>query len=134
MLLGGGKLAGLLIDRADGALVIGIGVNLAVAPAVPAYRTAALADAAAPPAPGAFLAALDEALTARLGQQFGRLRADWLAAATGLDGPVTVRLPNGAAWSGDAEGLDAHGGLLVRTPEGLRTANAGDVFFSGGSG
>jgi BirA family biotin operon repressor/biotin-[acetyl-CoA-carboxylase] ligase len=57
LLLHGAKLAGVLVESAatrDGRiewLVVGLGANLAVAPAVPGRATACLADHAPPPAP-----------------------------------------------------------------------------------
>ena len=141
VLLRGAKLSGLLIERveraggrgAEAALLVGIGVNLARAPAVEAYETTALSDAATPPTPAAFLGRLDAALSARLAQRdregLAGLRRDWLACATGLGGPATVRLPGGAVLRGVAEGVDARGGLALRVGAELRTVTAGDVFF-----
>jgi BirA family biotin operon repressor/biotin-[acetyl-CoA-carboxylase] ligase len=132
----GGKLAGLLLELvAEGdrrALLLGIGVNLAAAPEVEAYETAALGERA--PAPDAFLALLDARLLARLGQWrtdgFGALRDAFEVAATGLHGEVTVRLPDGTV-TGLAQCLGEDGALIVVTEAGPRRFAAGDVFFPG---
>ena len=142
VILDGAKLAGLLIDRVDRgdgrvpdpALIVGIGVNLAIAPEVPDYAAAALAQACAPPAPRVFLDVLDAAIARRMAQGFGALKADWLGAAVGIGGPVAVRLPGGTEWRGTALGLDDHGGLRVEVGGTVRTANAGDVFFGAEAG
>lgn len=132
------KLSGLLIETGGGALLIGIGVNLAEAPDVPAYRTACLADAVPTcPAPDAFLGLLDAAFPARVHawrtDGFGALRTAWLSAAHGVGARVGVRLPGGTA-EGVFDGLGAAGALRLRTPEGVREITAGDVFFPAGSG
>lgn len=87
LLLDGAKLAGILVDSsaADGRLdwvVIGIGVNLAVAPALPDRATACLADRLPPPAPRD----MADRVLARLGH--------W-AAVQARDGFAPVR----AAWA-----------------------------------
>lgn len=141
VLLGGAKLSGLLLElAAEGrrqALLVGIGVNLAEAPAVEAYEAAALSMVARAPSPTDFLERLDAALFARLGlwraEGFGALKAAWLAAASGMDGALTVRLPNETV-TGRAAGLSEAGALLLRTPGGLRAVTAGDVFFPGRAG
>ena len=141
VLLGGGKLSGLLIEFLDGvpaALAIGIGVNLAAAPEGLPYEAAALRDAVRRDVePAAFLAALDRAFLSRIEtwrrDGFQALRTAWLGAARGLGAPVAVRLPD-EMLEGVFEALGPQGALLLRTPSGLREITAGDVFFPGQGG
>lgn len=133
VLLGGIKLSGLLIEFLDGpqrALAIGIGVNLAHAPQVEPYDTAALPNA---PSPDAFLASLDAAFISRVTawrtDGMAVLRDAWLAAAQGLGEAITVRLPNEVR-EGVFEGLGPTGGLQLRDEAGLTEVTVGDVFFS----
>ena len=136
MLLGGAKLSGLLLelleDRGRRAVSLGVGVNLAAAPTLPDRRTAALTDTTLAPDPAAFLGLLDERLAAWRAAYdhagLGPIRAAWLARAEGLGAPILARLPREEA-AGVFEGIDARGALLLRTPVGLRTITAGDVFF-----
>ena len=142
VLLGGAKLSGLLIEFLDGAapaLAIGIGVNLAAAPDGLPYEATALSGAVrrGEPRPTMFLAHLDAAFLARMGewrtQGFGALRAAWLDAAEGLGKPVTVRLPN-ETLTGVFEAIGPVGALRLRTAQGVRDITAGDVFFPHQSG
>ena len=114
------------------AVSLGIGVNLARAPALPDRATAALTSEILAPAPAAFLDLLDAALTERLAT-YARdglvpIRAAWLAVAAGLGEPITVNLPN-AAREGTFGGIDETGALILLTDEGSVTVTAGDVFF-----
>jgi BirA family transcriptional regulator, biotin operon repressor / biotin---[acetyl-CoA-carboxylase] ligase len=124
LLLNGGKLAGILVDSAAGSdgglewLVIGVGVNLAIAPEVPGRAVAALSEVAPPPPPEvvarAFLTALDRWRRVRLLDGFAAIRSAWLARAPELGSPVTLRLGDDVLGGGFA-GLAADGSLLLRT-------------------
>ena len=62
------------------------------------------------------------------GAGFEAIRADWLARAAGLGGPIRIALPDGER-SGRFETVDAHGRLVLRLPDGtIETITAGDVF------
>ncbi len=138
VLLNGGKLAGILVDSAAGAdgaldwLVIGIGVNLAVAPAVPGRPVACLADVAVPPAPEAFAPALLARLwhwgEQRAAHGFAPLRAAWLARAPAPGGAVTLRLGDRQIVGGFA-GLGDDGCLLLDTDGGVRAFATGEVLL-----
>ncbi|MBB4659768.1 BirA family biotin operon repressor/biotin-[acetyl-CoA-carboxylase] ligase [Parvularcula dongshanensis] len=135
VLLRGAKVAGILVElltaQPRAASAFGIGINLASAPSVAAYRTAALAVGADA---GQVLTDLDGSLhgwLARWNEEgLVPLREAWLDAAHGLGERLTARLP-GAEISGIFEGIDADGTLLLRTGAGLHRVTAGDVFFSG---
>jgi BirA family transcriptional regulator, biotin operon repressor / biotin---[acetyl-CoA-carboxylase] ligase len=136
VLLNGRKLAGVLVDScADAAgmvewLVIGIGVNLAVAPEVPGREVACLADLAPPPAPERFA----ENLLARLGhwqhirhaQGFAPVRAAWLARAPRPGSRVTLRLGE-RKLGGGFVGLGADGSLLLVADGRVQAFAAGEV-------
>ena len=122
LLLGGGKLAGVLTHsaaRAGGAidwLVIGFGVNLATAPELPDRETACVAQAAPPPPPEQFAASLVARLDAwqarMLAEGFAPVRAAWLAYAPDPGSPVTLRLPARVV-RGAFAGLNDDGRLLL---------------------
>lgn len=131
----GAKLAGILLERAGKALVIGIGVNLAAAPAIPGRATVALS--ALGPAPGrdAFAGALAAAFATELerwrSHGLAPLLRRWLAAAHPEGAALTVAPPGEASLSGTFAGLTAEGALRLRLADGtLRVMHAGDVFFA----
>lgn len=129
-----GKAAGILAEAAaDGAVVVGVGVNVAAAP--PDQPGAACLTEVRPDLdPAAVLTAilrrLDEreaAWRARAGEP-GPLRADYRAACLSLGSAVRVTLPGGQLLHGIAEDVDLHGRLLLLGPDGRRrTVAAGDV-------
>ncbi len=138
LLLGGAKLAGILIEgesEPSFAVVIGFGVNCVAHPPNTPYPATDLAAAGALAEPGRVLVALAEAMQRRLaqwarGDGFAGIRADWLKRAAGLGKDIRVRLPE-REFSGRFEGLDDAGHLLVRGPAGLVTVTAGEVFDLG---
>jgi BirA family biotin operon repressor/biotin-[acetyl-CoA-carboxylase] ligase len=127
LLLNGGKLAGILIEAGPGWLVIGVGVNLRDAPALPDRPTASLAGVVDPEtAAASFLAALSHWLAIEAAEGFRAVRAAWLAAAHPLGTPLRVALPD-TLIEGFFAGLTDHGALLLQTPAGLRQLHAGTV-------
>ena len=139
LLLDGGKLAGILVEGAgQGRLIVGIGVNLTAAPDPQpgaAFAPVALASACPPPAPETLLAHLAPAFARReaqlLAEGFGALRADWLARAAGIGGPILARLPDREV-AGIFETLDPTGALILRRPDGVaEVIAAGDIHLSG---
>ena len=143
LLLGGAKLAGILIEGENEpafaqpifAVVIGFGVNCVAHPPKTPYPATDLAAAGALVEPTRLLAALAAAMQRRLsqwarGDGFAGIRSDWLKRAAGLGQDIKVRLPE-REFSGRFEGLDDAGHLLVRGPAGLSTVTAGEVFDLG---
>ncbi|HEY0013101.1 MAG TPA: biotin--[acetyl-CoA-carboxylase] ligase [Allosphingosinicella sp.] len=130
LLAGGAKLSGILLERADDAVVIGFGLNLAHHPTDterPATSIAALAGSA--PEPDAFLEVLADAFARWLGRWrsdgLTPVRRAWLAAAHPLGTALTA-----GGEQGLFDGLDETGALRLRLAGGtLRTVHAGDVFL-----
>lgn len=140
LLLGGKKLAGILIEGESDpafAVAIGIGVNCASHPTETPYPAIDLASSGALVTPARVLAVLSAAMMRRLdqwqrGQGFAGIRADWLKRAAGLGQNIRVRLPE-RELSGRFQGLDDAGRLLVLGPGGVAAITAGEVFELGGS-
>ncbi|MGH7049958.1 MAG: biotin--[acetyl-CoA-carboxylase] ligase [Acetobacteraceae bacterium] len=130
VLLGGGKIAGILLERSDDWVVIGIGVNLAEKPSDLAYPAAALASFVSPPAPADFL----PGLVASLEGWLGRLERDGfepIFTAWSAFGPVpgealSVRIGEDIV-CGRFAGLGPEGALRLETASGLRTIHSGEV-------
>jgi BirA family biotin operon repressor/biotin-[acetyl-CoA-carboxylase] ligase len=138
LLLGGAKLAGILIEGESTpafAVVIGFGVNCTSHPSISGFPATALADAGGLVLPARLLEVAAAAMQRRMTQWarsegFAGIRADWLKRAAGLGKDICVRLPE-REFSGRFEGLDDAGHLLVRGPAGLVTVTAGEVFDLG---
>ena len=141
LLLFGQKAAGILVEsgvRPDGRLwlAVGIGVNLASAPADVERPAAAFADhmpGKVSPRDGLDIlrAAFDRWLVAWTCEGFPAIARAWTARAHGLGQACEVRLPN-AVLSGVAEGLEPDGALRLRLDGGgVERITAGDVFFGG---
>jgi BirA family biotin operon repressor/biotin-[acetyl-CoA-carboxylase] ligase len=135
LLLGGAKAGGILAEATgeDGRiahLILGIGVNLSHAPALPDRPTACFAAFGPPPEPVGFAGVLLDALARRLGQLaaegFAPIREAWLARGPAPGAPVTVR-GTAAPRSGRFAGLAPDGSLLLDEDGGCRAIAAGEV-------
>jgi BirA family biotin operon repressor/biotin-[acetyl-CoA-carboxylase] ligase len=130
LLVEGAKLAGILLERADDAVVIGIGVNLAHHPQGLERPVTSLCDlTGSAPDPALFLENLADSFARWLGRWRGeglaRVRSTWLAAAH----PIGTALSTHAG-EGLFEGLDETGALRLRLADGRsRVIHAGDVFL-----
>lgn len=134
LLRDGAKAGGILVDGAsDGAriahLVVGFGVNLAHAPALPDRATAALG--AIPPASfaAALLARLDAWRTRLAAEGAAALRNAWLAFGPSPGSMITLREPAGTQRARFA-GLAEDGRLLIETPAGPRAVAAAEVLHA----
>ena len=134
LLLGTAKLAGILLERVDDAVVIGVGANLAYHPDLPDRPTTSLAVHGVEVAAAAFLDTLAETFARWLsrwrGEGIAPVRARWLERAHPVGAALTARLPDGTAIDGLFDGLDADGALILRLGGGeRRVIHAGDVFL-----
>jgi BirA family transcriptional regulator, biotin operon repressor / biotin---[acetyl-CoA-carboxylase] ligase len=137
LLCGGAKLAGILIEgeRTNEALAvaIGMGVNCISHPSQTSYPATDLKGEGTAIDAATVFEALTASLVQRLaawrrGAGFAAIRADWMARAAGMGGDMRARLPDREI-VGRGEGLDAHGRLLLRLPDGsVQAIAAGDVF------
>ena len=132
LLMGPGKLAGILLERSGDRLVAGFGVNLASAPELPDRPTAALSSVAlispqsfAPLLAGAFARALDMWRT-----DSQRLSAAWMESAHPIGTPLKVHGGTGEMLEGAFDGIEADGGLRLKQATGaIEVIRAGDIFL-----
>ena len=135
VLLEGKKVCGILLEGlGNGALAIGIGINIAQFPAGTEYPATSLDKVTGRGAPpDEALAILARTMSAWYDvwreAGFARVRDAWLARAGGLGQNIRARLEKGEM-TGIFEGLDEDGALMLRTGTGTLTRiAAGDVFL-----
>lgn len=133
------KICGILIEAetmADGrqAIVIGCGINVAVAPETGLYPVARLTDYGCTVGPAELFAHLFREMADILrlwdsANGIGEIMARWRKAAGGIGERITVNLPTQSI-SGRFVGIDDSGLLKLETDDGdVRLIAAGDVFF-----
>jgi BirA family biotin operon repressor/biotin-[acetyl-CoA-carboxylase] ligase len=139
-LLNGGKVAGILLEKpgVSDLLAIGVGVNIAAAPALSLVEAGALrpvsliGETGANVAPEAFLDRLAVAYadleTMMRAQGFGPIRERWIARAARLGQTLTART-GCETLTGIFEDVDAEGHLVLRGPGGPRAIAAADIYF-----
>lgn len=137
IMVGPAKLAGILLEAQVDSVVIGIGVNLLCAPALPDRPAIAVGDITAAPDRDAFAAALAAAFDTELERWrtvgLAPLIRRWLAVAHPVGTPLKVTGASGEPpLAGRFAGLDANGGLQLLLPDGTTLAvHAGDVMLAG---
>lgn len=132
LLVGGAKLAGILLERVGDTVIAGIGVNLIQAPELTDRRTVALADLG--------VAIERDSFSVDLARQFAedldRWRSyglapivhRWEAAGHPLGTALSVDEPDGTCLAGQFAGLTEGGALQLRLADGsLRVMHAGEV-------
>ena len=134
VLVGGAKLAGILLEAAGDALVVGIGVNLASAPEVSGRATTALCRFGPAPDRDSFAGRLAAAFAEELARwrQFGlaALITRWQAVAHPPGTPLVARGggDGGGDLAGHFAGLAEDGALRLALADGTtRVIHAGDV-------
>jgi len=135
VLIGGAKLAGILLERVKDNVIVGIGVNLAAAPDLPDRQAVALSSFG--PAPD--LEHFAERLAACFAVELERWRtyglpvtiSRWLAAAHPVGTPLTALAPDETQIQGTFAGLAEDGALQLRLTDGTtRVIHSGEVMLS----
>lgn len=136
VLLRGGKIAGILLEREDDTIIAGIGVNLAIAPSVANRRIGTLGKVGPVPDRDSFARNLAAAFMRAL--QLWRIEGAtgtivrWLAAAHPVGSALSVHDDAGLRISGRFAGLEPDGGLRLSMDDGVtRVIRAGDVVLEG---
>lgn len=133
VLRGRGKLAGILLERADDRVVAGFGVNLAVAPAIEERETASLSDIANI-TPANFAPLLAGSFARLLGAwrmtEASSLAAAWEQRAHPKGTALSVHVGPDEKVDGTFDGLDADGAMRLRRDDGsIALVRVGDVFL-----
>jgi BirA family transcriptional regulator, biotin operon repressor / biotin---[acetyl-CoA-carboxylase] ligase len=133
ILLNGAKACGMLLESGEGAVVVGIGVNVVTAPQLPDRATAALAGVAIRPLPDLDLLMHDLAthFSQRLHQwrlwPIAQMYQNWCDRAHPIGTPLSVNLDEGVI-NGAFAGLGEDGALRLTLSDGtIRSIYAGDV-------
>jgi BirA family transcriptional regulator, biotin operon repressor / biotin---[acetyl-CoA-carboxylase] ligase len=134
LLVDGAKLSGILLERADDAVVVGFGVNLAHCPAGVGQPATSIAIYSPAPDPETFAETLAESFGRWVerwrGEGLAPIRERWLARAHPIGTALTARLADGSSLDGLFGGLDRDGALILRLADGsVRAIHAGDVFL-----
>ncbi len=129
------KLVGILLEREGEAVVVGIGVNLAAAPALPDRETTCLADFGASVSRDDFA----HSIARSFAQELERWRTyglapiinRWLAAAHPVGTPLSVSVLGELPLEGAFAGLNADGALQLRLGDGTtHVIQSGEVSFA----
>lgn len=136
ILLRGGKIAGILLEREGGSIIAGIGVNLAAAPALADRRAGALRDVGPVADRDSFARNLAAAFARELarwrGEGAGATITRWLAAAHPIGSLLSVHDEGAVRVTGRFAGLECDGALRLMTGDGdTRIVRAGDVVLEG---
>ena len=129
VMLGGGKLAGILLERTGDRVAVGFGVNLASAPSLSDRPSASLRGQVLPQAFAPLLAGC----FARLLESWRKsdpamLTQAWLGRAHPIGSRLTVHTSASETVAGTFEGVNADGALrLLREDGSVEVIRAGDV-------
>lgn len=136
ILVGGAKIAGILLERVGEAIVVGIGINVTGHPVNLDRPVTSLAaqDAQAADA-GAFLERLAQLFAHWLAiwraQGLDPVRAHWLLNAHPTGTPMRVVQPDDTITEGQFDTLDRDGMLILRLANGQsRAIHAGDIILT----
>ncbi|TVQ34664.1 MAG: biotin--[acetyl-CoA-carboxylase] ligase [Geminicoccaceae bacterium] len=129
LLLGGLKVAGILLEHQNGHLVIGTGINVKATPQGQPAATTLAAVGISPTLPQlleAYLLRLRARFTEFEQHGFFAIRQAWLERAEALGQPLRVRLADGLL-EGRHGGIDDYGALRVEVADGVVLVAVGDV-------
>jgi BirA family biotin operon repressor/biotin-[acetyl-CoA-carboxylase] ligase len=131
VLLSGAKVAGILTELVEGAVIVGIGVNVAHVPPDMPYPVASLSAHGCRATVDEVLAGLmqhfEQGLAAWTQGGFAPVRTAWLQRGP----PLGQRMQAGEQ-AGRFAGLADDGALLLETESGMRRVVAGEVAYAGG--
>jgi BirA family transcriptional regulator, biotin operon repressor / biotin---[acetyl-CoA-carboxylase] ligase len=131
----GAKLCGILLERSDDAVIIGIGANFAHHPnGLDRAVTSISALGITVPALQDFTEVLAKELAGALvtwrNHGIAATLADWQSRAHPVGTQVQGQLPDGEKFSGVYDGLNNDGALMLRLADGdIRAIHAADVFL-----
>ena len=132
VLLNGGKVAGILLERTDkNSVIIGIGINVATAPTQnKLYQTASLNNGITlPDLEKRLLKTLQENLGFFQNNHYDLILEKWLNYAEGIGQNIQVHLAN-QTLTGLFKKLSPQGELILETPDKIiHKISAGDVFL-----
>ncbi len=132
ILVGGKKIAGILLETTSDTLIIGIGVNIAASPNDTLYPTTSLKelriDTTSKDLLDKILQNLQDVITLYQKTGFQDIRRQWLAFAAGIGQQIRICLPN-KELTGIFNGLTEQGALILKAPETQYIITAGDVFM-----
>jgi BirA family biotin operon repressor/biotin-[acetyl-CoA-carboxylase] ligase len=130
VLVSGAKIAGILLEQVDDAVVLGIGLNVLEAPSNAAYKTTTIVAnggiASVDSARDILLDRLEQHLTVWQADGFAPIRELWLGRSYPVGAAIRVNA-SGHPLAGHFAGLDEDGALLLDTPQGRQRIVAGDV-------
>lgn len=132
VMIGPAKLSGVLLEMVGTSVIVGIGVNLAAAPALPDRETIALSRFGSAPDRDLFAADLARHFAAEFERwrtyRLAPLITRWQALAHPLGTPLRVGEPGEPLLEGTFAGLADDGALQLRLADGTtRTIHAGEV-------
>jgi BirA family transcriptional regulator, biotin operon repressor / biotin---[acetyl-CoA-carboxylase] ligase len=130
VLVNGAKIAGILVEQVDQAIIMGIGLNVLEAPSNTAYKTTTIVA-------NGGIASVDGARDILLGRLavhladwqaagFAAIREQWLTRSYPIGAAIRANV-GGQAVSGHFAGLDQDGALLLDTPQGRQRIVAGEI-------
>ncbi len=129
------KVSGMLLEKGCGDyMIIGIGVNIAAAPAIerPVYPATSLYEAGIKTDRLAFLRKYleiwDKTVNIWQQQGFENIRREWLNNVKGLNEEISVTMDN-IIKKGKFSGVDDNGALLLEQQGVMTKIMAGDVFY-----
>lgn len=134
VLLDGGKISGILLEKGEaGYMIVGIGINVKVAPITDAaYKVNSLADAGLffdrSEIKDMYMRHFEQLLDFWQQQGMPALVKRWLKYAKGIGSLIEVKMFNKTK-EGVFVGLNDDGLLILKTEQGPEVISAGDVFF-----